>query len=1089
MEEKNQEFAFAYGVDESDDAQGTPEGFAILENVRREKNKTVKKRGAFTEVATYGGDDPSDRPLGRLTALVPAAAGLGVLGSDGLVPALPRPYSTDWIDDPTKNNPRQNAVTNLIRRLSPGRSVYQVDMAYDSVTGNLGVIASCRRADPTEDSSAYELYFYGLSAAGEVLHVSKYRAQADRAACARIVAVTDSGTGYFIVTWLNLPASAEDSGGSAELYFRVVEPGNDWTAGSPVSIGQTLLLDPDSWAQAFVNHYDLRPSPTGASVAYVYWAEYIASYGAAHPAPLHISTLQTSGFVGDITLSETMPGTNAFTTQWPLALCPIQGGFQYNVGGVIHQINTSGTPTATAYDTGLGSLILMQVNACLTGTDPTASPAVTTWVFSPLTINEVVETVALRLEVVASALSEAAVAEFPNTFQLTRPTAGVGMLDGQVSLVLGSASTVNLKYGDGHAAAQRTGMLVVLDSDWTGDQTGQIRTVAKLFQDRAFAPDVEDRGWTWSAGPLVMVGSSLYASCPTTLETGVDPLGLRGFPYNTLDIVHARLFAEADQRTTLELNGLGYVDGAFPTVWSGEFSAAATFVDTPRQPAIIDADGDANISYCVVWEYTALDGNVIVSQPSPLQAGDPTQSGGQDLRLWLPSRLNSYTSGSIGRNVGLGELRWKLFRTVDPDSSALHLVTEGTVDVDDLGQGYADVTDTAADLASQEAIAAAEALDISDTVLQSSPVPPLSHLWTHRNRLFGIRADDPNQVVYTQETTPPFVAQWHAVLSLRVDNAGGPVYGGASLSDKCLLFQADQVMLVGGLGPDGTGSESRGGFSLPETAALGVGTTEPGSIVTTPQGVMFRHTTGYKLIGPDMAVSDVGRQIEDSLGSVAVTRAKYLPSLHQVWVFPAWESDEFRVLVWDCRFGQWYVFTQPELAERALDACEHNGTVYLLTANRLLSYSVDATRDTFTDLGDDGLPTVTADYDMYALTPWIRVDRAQELRCRKVHLSGTLDGSEGPSYVTLTAYTQRLREVAHDARNVDQTYAFTLPSSTGGEPFSRTARLVTQRCVALRLGVRVACEDYATSLATLTVDYAVSDSRGKTPLGTKPAVS
>jgi hypothetical protein len=527
--------------------------------------------------------------------------------------------------------------------------------------------------------------------------------------------------------------------------------------------------------------------------------------------------------------------------------------------------------------------------------------------------------------------------------------------------------------------------------------------------------------------------------------------------------------------TAVTLENTAYIAGSMPLAFDGTGVRLASFVDAPSAPTLGSSSAGVltgQYTWRVLYEYTDVHGNIQVSPPSPTST---TPLTAQQLSLSGTMTANILPDGQSGQR----NFRVKLYRTTAGGSSFFLAYTLAVTP----GATWT-IADNAADTALKES------LYTTGNVLESEPAPPLAHLAAHRNRLFGPRADTPEIIAYTQETFDPFLPRWHSSLTYRVDNSDGPPTAVASLSDKQIIFQANAICAVAGQGPDGTGGN--GSFSLPENIARGVGVTsaEKQSVCVVPNGVMFRHSTGIQLLGPDLSVSPVGRPIEDYLTGYTTVRGRYLPVLHQTWFLLAPNTATTsttpgapqRIAVYDNRYGRWSILTTEH--DQFVDVLELNGVVYLATAAQLVQYDPTSYLDDLVGGTDVGFP-------MAIETPWFRVDRAQALRLWKIHLSGTVDSFE-LSQINLYVYTQNSEQFNKSAGGADSSYVWdsTQLDATPPGPTTLTARVVTQRCTAFRCRLEITSDPAnLTSVfrpATITYDYGVLPTRGKVPAGKRP---
>lgn len=592
-------------------------------------------------------------------------------------------------------------------------------------------------------------------------------------------------------------------------------------------------------------------------------------------------------------------------------------------------------------------------------------------------------------------------------------------------------------------------------------------------------PFVEFFGSLHTQGLPPWVGTGDLRRLPVlvNLQTGTGPAIENGFGY-VYRIRFVQLTARTARRPVITsyLQDTGFASGALLSEDDGSRVVPAAFLGAP-EPPVLASGGVGNriglYAYVVVWEYTDVRGNIQSSPPSLVST---FTAASQKIQVTCYTRTIGF-HGLAGQPI-----RLKLYRTAS-GGSTFNLVY--TTVLDTQASMGADDTAVFLDNETDDIVARGETpYSIGDPggALTAQLTPPLAHVCAHRNRLVGIRSDVPETIVFTGEVFEPLAPLWNNVLSFRVDNQGGPPLAVASLVDKIVVLQHDQIAVVSGEGPDLLGT---GAFSFPEVIARGVGVepTQIGSVVETPAGVMFAHRTGIYLLQPDLQLVPIGRALGGkNFGSEhPIHRARYLPSRSQVWFLA-----EDIVYVFDLRFQRWTTFAGDAWGT-LIDIIEHQNVVYALPAEpdgdgayQLLELSTTVYVD------EDYVEGGTNRFTQTLGLPWFRVDRAQELRLWKVFVTGSQDGSlDGRAEIVLTTYTQDERRAK--ASNVpDNTYTWTA-AQIAAEPdnFLLKARQVSQRCRAFRVTLTVAPVDthvegpfYA--LSAVTYDFGVLPGRGKT---------
>lgn len=531
--------------------------------------------------------------------------------------------------------------------------------------------------------------------------------------------------------------------------------------------------------------------------------------------------------------------------------------------------------------------------------------------------------------------------------------------------------------------------------------------------------------------------------------------------------------------STAQLGRVGFVGGSVPRVWDGRAVSPAAFTAAPAAPTVTVSGTGLTGAYawCVVLEYTDATGNIQVSPVSPVTSLTLASQGASIALDFSTSEWASRTT------------RCKIYRTAAA-GSVFNLIRSFVVVA-----ATATVTDTASDVS----ISTAETIYTTGNVLESALVPPLSSLIAHRNRLVGLNAMDPRTVYFSKETFDPFFPQWAAELSFRVDNAAGDPTALASLDDKILVFQGDQIVAVNGFGPDALGT---GSFSLPEVVARGVGVsfTNRGSVCVFPGGVIFRHRSGIYTINSQLQVEPIGQSIQRTLGNATVLSARYFPSRHQVWLFL--DASTYTgggtcpILVYDVRYGRWATFTG---MSNPRDGAELGGVVYVLDAdgvngNTAKLFQYDTSR--FYDI----LVSATPSYFGQSIQPpWFRgAGNSGYQRLRRLGLHGELVAGSNTT-ITVATYTQKNEQAGKDPETPDNTYTFSGATLAGlpGGGFTLPLRAVTQRCSAFRCKITVTSTDTfpvinnaeGVRLTKLSYVYGIEPGKGKAPSGRKPVAS
>jgi len=125
------------------------------------------------------------------------------------------------------------------------------------------------------------------------------------------------------------------------------------------------------------------------------------------------------------------------------------------------------------------------------------------------------------------------------------------------------------------------------------------------------------------------------------------------------------------------------------------------------------------------------------------------------------------------------------------------------------------------------------------------------------------------------------------------------------------VFKSDRIYVVTGDGPDQAGV----GFFNVNTVMVGIGTINPQSAVSYPDGVLFQSAKGYELLDRGLSLSSpipgtttIGQAIEDPHADLVIFGGIHLPAQAQVRLY----SSAGTTLVWDYVHNAWSTYgSQP----------------------------------------------------------------------------------------------------------------------------------------------------------------------------------
>lgn len=150
---------------------------------------------------------------------------------------------------------------------------------------------------------------------------------------------------------------------------------------------------------------------------------------------------------------------------------------------------------------------------------------------------------------------------------------------------------------------------------------------------------------------------------------------------------------------------------------------------------------------------------------------------------------------------------------------------------------------------------------------------------------------------------------------------GGDITAIRSMDDKFVVFKATSIWIMTGDGPSDTGQGSD--WSIPQALSTDVGAVNWQSVVSTPIGLMFKASNGIYLLGRDLQVTFIGKNVIDTLTSYpVVTSATLVPSRTQVrFTCSTSDGSASTVVVYDYLLAEWSRHSYAQLSAPIASAC------------------------------------------------------------------------------------------------------------------------------------------------------------------------
>lgn len=231
----------------------------------------------------------------------------------------------------------------------------------------------------------------------------------------------------------------------------------------------------------------------------------------------------------------------------------------------------------------------------------------------------------------------------------------------------------------------------------------------------------------------------------------------------------------------------------------------------------------------------------------------------------FPSQLAIY------RTVVNGTIPQRL--TEDPSFNTVPILWENIV------QSFVDTRGDASIDGLATALATRPAIYTSSGALDDQQPPACITIFSHVDRLF-ILAGDKRTWWYSKTFNDDIGVAPGFNVAFRIVMRDEQV-AGASMDDKAIFFSQGGVSYMLGTGPakDGTGSD----FTTPTRIQTDVGCSNPRSLVSMPEGIMFQSLRGIYILTRNLELIWIGRPVQDTLALYPnITSAVLVPNKNEI---------------------------------------------------------------------------------------------------------------------------------------------------------------------------------------------------------------
>jgi hypothetical protein len=509
---------------------------------------------------------------------------------------------------------------------------------------------------------------------------------------------------------------------------------------------------------------------------------------------------------------------------------------------------------------------------------------------------------------------------------------------------------------------------------------------------------------TLAAGDTAQAVAAKVVLALTALQTGPYVGGILSDPYNGA-------FISTQHGNVVEIQSP--TSGAFPIIQPANYPTTTigqgyvgTVVNNSNQPYAeinysavrewIDSQNQLHQSapsepataYIPTYQATGLPATLPANASNIIPAGSAVpvsavvQLGVQPLSLTLKTAALTGTEldTAIYRTISGATVGNQIYYRITPSTSPLFNQPTSTIAI-----AYADYSgdgeSSTATGTTATGVQANQLLYTTGGVQPNAAPPACSYVLNHQNRLWLTGLENPDELWYSETWESGFAVNFTSAQQVLLNPivgaaVGGPIVALASMDSYLIVFQENQIWYIQGYGPDPTGGN--GLFSPPQIVASSsqIGCRDPQSVVLMPNGVMFKSTQGFWLLGRDLQLRYVGAAVKGYNADV-VTSSAALANNSQINFL----SNSGTTLMYDWYYDSWATFTTNGL-DSVLDA---TGTFNMITSSGAIWYQVNGQY-----IDGDGSPVL-----MGITTAWLKPQNVQGFqRIWRILLEGLFYGSQ-----------------------------------------------------------------------------------------------
>jgi hypothetical protein len=364
------------------------------------------------------------------------------------------------------------------------------------------------------------------------------------------------------------------------------------------------------------------------------------------------------------------------------------------------------------------------------------------------------------------------------------------------------------------------------------------------------------------------------------------------------DIVRASFDYDYNALTQTNLNGGLYISGSVLKYYDGKSLVEDNFLDEPYIYGVTSVAGTLSsgvYSIYAVSKWVDNFGNihrgVPVNYTQSLSTGFQLSLGGTFITQKQNLQLEIYMTAADGSIPYL--------------QNTLNYTTVAS-------KGLALLFDADSDIKTNT-----EVLYTVSGELENDPATAAGFVTSFKNRIWTL---DNNKIQYSKYLEEGYPISFNANFEIPLTAEGGNNIGLQGMDNVMVLFKENSIFIISGDGPNNTGE---GSFSQPQPISSDVGCVEANSIISTPDGIMFKSEKGIYILNRGLYVSYIGAPVE-SYNADLILSSTLVNDLNEIRFL----TNDNTVLCYDYYNKSWNIETYTDV----VDMLVLGNTTYLVSS-------------------------------------------------------------------------------------------------------------------------------------------------------------